>query len=202
MVAGEETPPMPGRRKRKIVGRTHRFKRYPKGFKMFNKMDEEIYELYNKKTARQRKEEDLVQEIKLAYGRRWRAGLKEHARKRYRKKKTASIDVADMARTEKDTIKLFILASGSVQERYNTCGHASCQCMNGGRKHGPYYYLSLPLPKEMVEAGMPRMKHFYITKFEAIEFQRRIENLRALQDQVWDEIWDDFMNAEKGLLEE
>ena len=141
-------------------------------------------------------DEDTVKNAKARYGRKWRAGLKAQERELYIKNRKKHIEINDFSEKEKDLVKASLLAMGSVQERYNTCGKKDCPCMTQGRKHGPYYYLSLPLPVKMVNAGYPRMKHFYITKEEALVFEKRIEMFRKLQDAVWDEIWNEFHRSD------
>ena len=171
-----------------------------KRFKVRPTRDELLLKLDPKKlkwTLKRGSEEDtkMVAEAQEQYGRKWRAGFKSKKRKAYREKKDPRFEIEDLSTREKELIKMSLLAMGSVQKRYNTCGKKNCACMRYGEKHGPYYYLSLPLPAEMVKAGLPRMKHLYITYDEAVEYNKRIRDFKALQDQIWDEIWEEYMES-------
>jgi hypothetical protein len=142
--------------------------------------------------------EDEIQAAKQAYGRRYRAAVKSHLRSNYRKKKAATIDLSTIGMSPKDKaiIRVSILATGSIQRRFNTCGKSDCPCMKGGKKHGPYWYLALPMPANMVRNGAPRIKHLYITEEEANTLKERIINYHRLQDKVWFELYDDFENGD------
>jgi hypothetical protein len=151
-----------------------------------------------KRTRRSVEDEDTSKSAKERYGRRWRSRVKAQQRERYIQRSKKHIEITDFTDKEKDLVKASLLAMGSVQVRYNTCGKRDCPCMTEGRKHGPYYYLSLPLPMKMVKAGYPRMKHFYVTKDEALVLEKRIKMFKKLQDAVWDEIWDEFNHSSDG----
>ncbi len=147
---------------------------------------------------------DDIKEAKKTYGLKWRSATKAELRTKYRKSKKATIELSMSDKSAKDRpiIMASILARGSVQRRFNSCGKPDCPCTKGGKKHGPYWYLSLPMPAHMVRKGTSRMKHFYITQEEALNLMARINNFRALQDQVWLELFDDFENGEsiEGLI--
>ena len=142
--------------------------------------------------------ENEIKEAKKIYGRRWLSATKANLRYDYRKSKKAKIELnmTGMSAKDRPVILASILARGSVQMRFNTCGKPDCPCSKGGKKHGPYWYLSLPMPADHVGKGSPRMKHFYITKQEAENLTERIDNFRRLQEQVWLELFDDFENGE------
>ena len=141
---------------------------------------------------------DNINEAKRTYGRKWLSATKADLRFKYRKYKKATIDLkmTGMSPEDRPIIMASILARGSVQMRFNTCGKPDCPCSKGGKKHGPYWYLSLPMPADHVRKGSPRMRHFYITQEEAKNLKERIDNFRKLQDQVWFELFDDFENGD------
>jgi hypothetical protein len=149
---------------------------------------------------------DTIKDAKTTYGRKWLSAAKADLRFKYRKFKKATIelDMPGMSPKDKPVIMASILARGSIQTRFNTCGKPKCHCTKGGKKHGPYYYLSLPMPADHVRKGTPRMKHFYITEQEANNLRMRISNFRRLEDQVWLELLDDFENGERidGLIQD
>ncbi len=149
--------------------------------------------------------QDDIKEAKKTYGLKWRSATAANLRHKYRKSKKAKIELSmsGLAPKDRPIILASILAQGSVQRRFNTCGKPDCPCSKGGKKHGPYWYLSLPMPADMVRKGTSRMKHFYITQEEALNLMERINNFRALQDRVWLELFDDFENGNSidGLIE-
>ena len=147
-------------------------------------------------------EAEMIKEAQDEFGRKWRAGLKSKRRERYTEVKDSHIEITDFTERDKELIKACFLAMGSVQKRYNTCGKDDCPCRKDrSKRHGPYYYLSMPLPKEMVDAGLPRMRHFYITAQEAAKYGKRIEMFNRLQDEIWDELWDEFVGSELAIFD-
>jgi hypothetical protein len=153
----------------------------------------------SRRKARRKKDayEETIKDAKNEFGRRWRSGLKAKARRKYLNKKGSRIKIGHIHDEEKDIIKASLLAMGSISKRFNTCGKVDCSCMTGGKKHGPYYYLSMALPVSMIEKGHPRMKHFYITEREAESYRERIRVFKDLQDQVWEELWDELQNYDQ-----
>jgi len=149
--------------------------------------------------------QDDINEAKKTYGLKWRSATAADLRCKYRKNKKAQIPLSmpGLPPEDRPLILASILARGSIQRRFNTCGKPDCPCSKGGKKHGPYWYLSLPMPADHVRKGSPRMRHFYITQEEANNLMARIDNFRRLQDQVWLELFDDFENGGSidGLLE-
>lgn len=138
---------------------------------------------------------EKVKKAKEKYRRKWKAGLKAEQRERYRQKRKSTTVLENFPGEKNELVKTSILALGSIQKRYNTCGKKDCPCMLEGKKHGPYYYLALPLPKEMVAAGHPRIKYFYVTADEAWLLGERIKNFKRLQDEAWDELWNEFTRS-------
>jgi len=132
---------------------------------------------------------DDIAVAKRDHGRKWRSHLRAARRKDFRAKHE------DGKHHDRDTLKASVLATGSVQQRYVTCGRARCQCMTGGRKHGPYWYLSMPVPARRSRDGNPTMVHFYLTQAEAAFYGERIRRFRELQDQVWDDVWAELSQA-------
>jgi len=120
----------------------------------------------------------------------------------HRKKTKAQIvlNAVDPTTKERTVIKAAILATGSIHKRYNKCGKTRCHCYRGVKRHGPYWYLSLPMPLEMVHKGSSKMKHFYINEEEALMLKARIANYKKLQEQVWNELYNELVNG--GKLDE
>lgn len=147
--------------------------------------------------GRLQEENEEIREAKKKYRRKWKAGLKAEARERYRQQRKAMTVLEGLPGDRNELIRTSVLAMGSVQKRYNTCGKEDCPCLTQGRKHGPYYYLALPLPKDMVDAGHPRVKYFYITADEAWLLEERIKNYKRLQDEAWDELWNEFTRSDR-----
>lgn len=139
-----------------------------------------------------RKEVEEIDKAKSMYRRKWRSGLNAMRREKYRERNRSMTVLENFKGEKNELIRTSILAMGSIQERFNTCGKKDCPCLMEGKRHGPYYYLSLPLPKEMVRSGHPRVKHFYITKDEAWMLEERIKNFKRLQNEAWDELWNEF----------
>jgi len=139
-----------------------------------------------------------ISETQKKCGLRWRSAVKAKLRKRYRTRENAVIRLSALGLSDRDlpVIKASVLAQGSIQKRYNTCGKKDCPCSRDPRKrHGPYYYLSLPMPMYMVNEGSPRMKHFYLSESEVEELRSRISTYRMLVEKAWLDIYDEF---EKG----
>lgn len=135
---------------------------------------------------------DDPEEAKRLYGRRWRSMRKADKRDKLRRKRDSKIEVKSYEGIMKEVLKISLLAKGSVNIRYVTCGKKNCPCMeNRSKRHGPYYYLSLPMPKEMW-GHVPRVKHFYITHMEAMEFDRKINNYRKMQEHLLIDLLDEF----------
>lgn len=126
---------------------------------------------------------DIV-EAKRRHGRKWRSHIRAAHRAEAREKHKG-----------RDVLRTSVLATGSVQQRYVTCGRPKCQCMTHGKKHGPYWYLSLPVPARRSRGGGPTMVHFYLTQEEAALYGERIRRFRELQDQVWDDLWSELSQA-------
>jgi hypothetical protein len=145
------------------------------------------------KKAREEHDTDDPKEAKRLYGRRWKAMRKADQRYRLRRKRNSKIEIHSYEGVMKEVLKLTLLAKGSVNTRYVTCGKKDCPCMEDkSKRHGPYYYLSLPVPKDMWGHNYPKVKHFYITEMEAMEFDKKIENYKRIQQQIWLDILDEF----------
>jgi hypothetical protein len=147
-------------------------------------------------TKKSRSRRINLEEKRKEHGRRWKSRTKAEIREEFRRGKKTGVGLEDLSGDLREMIKTSLLAMGSVQVRYVTCGKKDCRCMKrDGKRHGPYYYFSLPLPAEMVKAGRPRVKHFYITPEEAEEIDKRIANFRKLQERIWDEVWAEFTES-------
>jgi hypothetical protein len=132
---------------------------------------------------------DDIAEAKRNHGRKWRSYLRAARRKDFRARNEGG------KHQDQDILKASVLATGSVQQRHVTCGRAKCQCMTHGKKHGPYWYLSMPVPARRSSDGNPTMVHFYLTQAEAAFYAERIRRFRELQDQVWDALWSELSQA-------
>jgi len=130
-----------------------------------------------------------ISAAKRDHGRKWRSHLRADRRKEFRAKNEGG------RRQDRDIVKASVLATGSVQQRYVTCGRAKCPCMTHGKKHGPYWYLSMPVPGRRSPDGNPTMVHFYLTQSEAAFYGERIRRFRELQDQVWEDLWSELSKA-------
>jgi len=131
--------------------------------------------------------------------RRWKAAVRTALRENYRKEKNACIELVnvDGSKNDRTIIMVSILAQGSIQKRYNTCGKPKCRCNRDGKRHGPYWYLLLPLPMELVRKGMPKAKQFYLDEEEALSLKARITNYKALQSKVWNELYEELTKGGK-----
>ena len=72
------------------------------------------------------------------------------------------------------------LIRGSLIERATRCGNPNCRCQKG-RRHGPYFYLSVTL-------GVGKTKTYYVPAGKAGQVRRGIEAyrqaVRRLQDRA------------------
>jgi hypothetical protein len=131
--------------------------------------------------------------------RKWKSATRTALRAIHRKRTRAQIvlEVVDPTTDERTVIMASILARGTVHKRYNKCGKTKCHCYRGPKRHGPYWYLALPMPMEMVRKGAPKTRNFYINEEEALMLRSRIANYKRIQQKVWDELYDELVNGGK-----
>ncbi|KXA91087.1 hypothetical protein AKJ57_02575 [candidate division MSBL1 archaeon SCGC-AAA259A05] len=71
------------------------------------------------------------------------------------------------------------LSPGAIQTKWLTCGNPNCKCKRG-EKHGPYYYLAYR------DRKTGRTTTVYIPEEKVPELKERIENFKALKDDLWE----------------